>query len=277
MEVQVSGSQFKTIVVGVDFSRYSKAAVTQARAFAKKWSLPLVFVHGFDDPVIDETRFHSLVVHIKKELEKKARTYYKISPKEKIIVKCGRPFEEVLRTAEKFSKPLIVVGHRGQRGFFSKAFIGSTAERVAQRSKVPVWIHRGPNPVNVRRVLVPCDLSDRASQTTAFVKKSFATKAVELFHVAQLPVPLMDFDTWNRMKLEAEKENSVKKRRFQKKYPSLKITEAWGVVFDEIEKRARKSDLIAISPRKNKGFFAGFGSVTSKVVRTSKKCVLVIP
>lgn len=268
----------QSIVVGVDFSKYSKSAVLQARVLSKKWKVPLTLVHAFEDPIVSEQRFPDIVAHETEYYRKRINRFYQVQNNETVAIKCGRPFEQILKVAGKLRRPLIVVGHRGNRGSFSRVFIGSTAERVAQKSTNPVWIHNGSKSIQPNRVLIPCDLSDRASHTAQFIKKNgFGRTKLDLFHVIVPPTPALDYEAWKISVKEVTRLNTEQVKKYKKKYPTLKMSEAWGNAFDEVERRAKGFDVIALSPREAKSFFQGFGSVTSKIVRASKKPVLVIP
>lgn len=273
-----SSGKIQSILVGVDFSKYSKSAVLQARLLAKTRSLPLTFVYVFDGPISGEQRYQSVVAHHSEYYKKRVNRVYKVQRHEAVVVKYGRTFEQILMLAGKLVGPLIVLGHRGDRGMFSKLFIGSTAERVAQKSTHPVWIHRGKKQIQLNKVLIPCDLSDRAPFTVQFLKKNgFGKTKLELFHAIVPPMVGLDYDSWKASVKEATRLNAEKFKKFKKKYPTLKISEAWGSAFDEVERRSKSFDVIALSPRSTKSFFQGFGSVTSKIVRASRKPVLVIP
>jgi nucleotide-binding universal stress UspA family protein len=76
---------------------------------------------------------------------------------------------------------LIVVGTHG-RGSFGKLFLGSVAEKIFRHSSVPV-LTIGPNlkrrhkPLELRRILAPCDLTAKAHPAV-----EFATQLAEAHH-----------------------------------------------------------------------------------------------
>lgn len=271
-------SQVRSIIVGVDFSKHSKSAVLQARSLAKKWNAPLTFVHGFEDPVVSEVRFGTIIRSLTHYHEKRIAKIYKVSGSEKVVVRCGRPYEIIIKAAGREPHPIIIMGHQGATSRFEKWFLGSTAERVAQKSPYPVWIHRGASVTKMSKALVPCDLTDRAAHTLEFLKKNnLGRQKSELFHAIRYATPVMDLQTWREMSESIEKENRHQLKKFKKMHPSLKVIETHGDVFSCVEKRAKNFDFIALTPRVNKGFFAGFGSVTSSIVRQSQKPILIVP
>lgn len=268
----------QSVLVGVDFSKYSKSAVLQARALAEQWNVPMALVYGFTFPFLDELQYPDIIAFEIESYTKRLQRFYKVQKNEKIIVKCGKPVEQILKASQSLPQPLIVLGHRGSGGMISKFFFGSTAERVAQQSVNPVWIHRDHKSVQFNKVLIPCDLSDRAPYTAQFIKKNGPEKTkLELFHVIEQPMPLLDYEAWKTVVKESNRLNTARLKKFKKQHPDFKVIEEGGNVFDEIENRAKDFNFIALSPRKSKSFLQGFGSVTSKIVRSSQKSVLIIP
>jgi nucleotide-binding universal stress UspA family protein len=276
MKVQ---SKIKTVLVGVDFSRFSKATVKQARAIAKKIKVPLVLVHVFENPLMtkwnDSASKHSLSDVYMKQIKKN----YSLEANDKAIVRCGVAFEEILTVAKNTPSPLIVVGSRGKRGAIARFFLGSTAERLALQSSYPLLIHKGQKIVLPKKILIPCDFSSRSKNTIEGSKKlGLKDMSFELYHVLQPPAPILDYPHWQIMFDDIKKINEQELSRFQKKYGPLKVAETNNSdVTGTIEKHSKSFDWIAISPRKHKGIFPSFGSVTSKVVRSGEISVLVIP
>lgn len=272
-------TNIKTIVVGVDFSKYATRVVKQARALSKHINAPIVFVHVFEDPLVAEWKDAVVKVSLEKEYSKEVKTRYHVKEKETVISKCGSAFEEIIKAAAKFPSPMILVGDRGIRGPVSRFFLGSTAERLALNSPYPVLVHKGNKIVLPKKILIPCDFSARSENAIDGVKKLKITGAkVELYHVRPFPVPTLDYQSWHSINDELEKLNARELRKFKEKYASLKVVDVKSAdIADTIDRHSKAFDLIVISPRKDKGIVANFGSVTSKVVRKAETSVLVIP
>ncbi len=75
----------------------------------------------------------------KMQLEKLAEALEKEGIKTEVIVKEGIPYEEILNIADEKQVSLIMIGYRGH-GFMEDLFIGSTAEKVIRKSKIPVFL-----------------------------------------------------------------------------------------------------------------------------------------
>ena len=63
---------------------------------------------------------------------------------DKIIVKSGMPVEAIIRQSQEEESDLIVMGTHGH-GILFTTFIGSTAQKMVQLSKIPVLVVRIPD------------------------------------------------------------------------------------------------------------------------------------
>jgi nucleotide-binding universal stress UspA family protein len=271
------GIDIKSLVVGVDLSDYSKVVVREARQIASKMKLPIVFVYVFQELSFYENFLPTTTLEIVKDLEKEVRSKYSVNVDESVVVKLGAPSNQILEVAKKNKNPLILVGHRGHNPVVS-FFLGSTAEKLALMSSYPVWIHRGRKVKLPKKILVPFDFSlqtEKTMKAMAIFKKSF-NASIETFHVFQDPLPLLNMKLWSIVYREMKAEDDKGLLKFQKKYPSLKVVRSTGEVTDKIQQRSKAFDLIALSPKPQKGSRA-FGRVTAKLVRSGNKPVLIIP
>ncbi len=62
---------------------------------------------------------------------------------DKVVVRHGAPFEEILKLADEIEADMIVLGTHGH-GIIADALIGGTTRRVVRRSKRPVLVIRLP-------------------------------------------------------------------------------------------------------------------------------------
>lgn len=274
-----SKRNIKTIIVGVDFSKYSHAVVKQARLMAKKLNAPLVLLHVYKNPLVAEQNAYMVLQQLSEHYENMLRERYEVHADEKVIIKCGSASEDIIQVARRHAHPLIVVGHRGNRTAVSKFFLGSTAETLALHSPYPVLIYRGQKTVLPKKILVPCDFSRRSRHAIEGSKKiGFMGAEFELHHILKQSVPILDYELWQSLEEEIKKLNDNELKKFKKKNSQFKVVETnSNDIVGEINRKSKEYDLIAISPREHKGMFANFGSVTSKIVRSGDTPVLVIP
>ncbi len=149
---------FDRILVPVDFSKDSMAAVGYAMALARKLQGPqtVVVLHVVDEglPVVLESSSHASQGSKEQErslkkasVEKLATWLSAVDPGEEIIehaVVVGRPAsEEICEFAEETGVDLIVVGTQG-KGSLRRLVLGSTVTQVQKYSTVPVLAVKDP-------------------------------------------------------------------------------------------------------------------------------------
>ncbi len=149
MELKIS-----KILVPLDFSEYSKMALDYAIAFAKKFQSELILVYVIE-PIVYPSDFGLGQIPINQvdfEIQSKAEEELRKIINEKIpqeikanyIVKTGKPFIEIINTAEETKSELIIIASHGHTGIEHILF-GSTAEKVVRKSPVPVLTLRMRN------------------------------------------------------------------------------------------------------------------------------------
>lgn len=273
----MKNSEFKNIVAAIDFSDYSKIVVKEAKLLAKKLNANIIYAHVFEDTSMFNTTYQLRKAEYLREMVQQVRKFYKLSSKQTISIRVGNPYEQIIELTKQFEKPLIIAGHRG-RNPISRLFIGSTAEKLALQSTYPLWIHRGNKSVLPKRIMAPFDFSDRTDRAVAKLtelNKTFGSK-LEMYHVMQQPYPALDFQAYSLMFQEVKKIDDEGMASFKKKYPLLKTKRATGWVANCIQDHSERFDLITLVPRRDNspGYF---GSVTTKLIRTGDKPILVLP
>lgn len=243
---------FKNIVVGVDFSPYSKVVVKQAELLCKIWQAQLVLIHAIHDPVDYASDpytgvFFSNSINTDTYVER-IKKFYKTNAATKIIAKSGTPVHLITTTAKKLGHSLIVAGYKGHNPI-AEFFFGSTAQLLALKSKVPVWIHRGQKIVRPERILVPHDLSHESNHSIDVVKKlSLACPATyEVMYVNKKPFPILDYKTFTEVSDKLEKSTQTKFKNLLKRYPNVPVTRTSGEVTEKIAKRSKDFDLLVMT------------------------------
>lgn len=133
------------VLVGVDFSEASKAALARAAQWAEKLKAPLVVMHVLQPPapmlpeaqiaLPDPAWLQSMEEHARTQLQAWAQPYSNAS----ILVKWGPPAEELVATAD--SDTLLVVAQVGHSAL-ERFLFGSTAARVVRHAPCDVLIVR---------------------------------------------------------------------------------------------------------------------------------------
>ncbi len=252
---------FKTIVVGVDFSPYSKIVVKQADLLCHLWGSNLVLVHAIHDPIEYATAAPYLMIPniISRDVYvTRIKDFYDIKNlTAKIYADRGSPSSLIQQIAKRFPRSLIMVGYKGHNAV-TEFFFGSTAQGLALKSRIPVWIHRGNKIIKPDKVLVPHDLSKKSNHSINIVKKlSLANPtSYEVFYVNQKPFPVLDYSTYKKMNNKHMKKAERGLKRLLKEYPNIPIVYSDGEVGQKIAKRSKKFDLLVMTHHNTPSFLS---------------------
>lgn len=143
----------KKILIPIDFSDYSKAALKYAVSFSKIFDAELILIYVVE-PVIYPPDFSmgqvalptvdlDLNTRAKEELDKLVKTEINSTLKARTIVRTGKPFIEIIEYAKEEDIDLIIISTHGHSGVEHILF-GSTAEKVVRKSPCPVLTLREP-------------------------------------------------------------------------------------------------------------------------------------
>lgn len=143
----------KKILVPIDFSDYSKSALKYAVNFAKCFGAEMYLIYVVE-PVIYPPDFSMGQIAMpsintewddraREELAKLAKTEIPSDVKVKTIIKTGKPFVEIIETAEEETVDIIIIATHGHSGVEHILF-GSTAEKVVRKAPCPVLTLREP-------------------------------------------------------------------------------------------------------------------------------------
>jgi nucleotide-binding universal stress UspA family protein len=144
----------RPLLVPVDFSEHSEAALREACKLSEGLAAPLVVLHVVHDPG-DMPGYYTKVTKKKhlmriedaaakmfeaflKSAAKKNPDCKKLKNVETILV-TGLPVTRILEVAKKIEARMVVMGSQGRTGF-QHMMLGSKAERVVQLCPVPVTI-----------------------------------------------------------------------------------------------------------------------------------------
>lgn len=142
-----SNTGIKRIVVGVDGSAHSKAALDWVIRMAKGMGSEVTAVYGIDMPVYFPLPYGIPVQfdeQWRKEIKAEFEDKWCLPLKEagiayKAVIRDGRPANVIADVAEAEGADLIVVGRRG-RGGAAELLLGSTSHELALHSRKPVLL-----------------------------------------------------------------------------------------------------------------------------------------
>lgn len=152
------------ILVGVDFSPGSEAALAWAADAALAFGAPLLALHVVHDPAEAPGYYARVQKGELKELEQVAQEMMQefmaearkrlpalrdVQPLETSIV-VGLPVTRILEVAEKEGARMIVMGAHG-RTALADALLGSKVERVTRLAPIPVAVVKGDRDESARK------------------------------------------------------------------------------------------------------------------------------
>ncbi|HEX7154824.1 MAG TPA: universal stress protein [Thermoanaerobaculia bacterium] len=138
-----------TIVCGTDFSPPSVAACEVAALIAAAHDEPLILVHAVAPAAVPPPydaggALEELVASAERALRDLAARLGTEGAQVSTAVRVGAADEILLAEVERTGARIIVLGSVGGRGL--KALLGSTSDRIASRSPVPLFVMRGGFP-----------------------------------------------------------------------------------------------------------------------------------
>lgn len=194
---------FDRILVPVDFSEHSQAALGHAASFAAAFDSELELVHVVEHVVHSHTPFFNRELLLGEELHDKALAAAEVSMQQllplvppagargvRTQVLSGTLPETLVEHAERTGVGLIIASTHGRTGF-SRWLMGSVSERLLRVAHCPVLVARGGSaaPARIERMLVAVDLSEH-SRTALSVAAAVATRlgaSLEVLYVWAAP------------------------------------------------------------------------------------------
>ncbi|MGZ5544897.1 MAG: universal stress protein [Limisphaerales bacterium] len=291
------GIRLKSILVPIDFSAPSEAALDDAVRVANRFASKITLVHVVPSVEAKGRRFRLALQRVGDEHKLRFKRLMQekgIGPEqvEHSLVLQGQPFNQITALARSMKTDLIVIATHGYSRI-KRFILGSTTERVVRHAPCPVLVARNhlheKGALRLRNILVPLDFSECSLNSLRYAgvfAQEFGAKET-LLHVVH-PVHYFagtDFQTATHRKLQDEMQ-AVGKGQFLKlvnelRGTGLKVRKVirCGHPATEIIKQATadKSDLIVISTHGWTGFkHAWLGSVAENVVRLAPCDVLVV-
>ncbi|MFO0756979.1 MAG: universal stress protein [Byssovorax sp.] len=130
------------ILVPIDFSDASHAALARARNLAARLDMEIVLLHVYTiplvsypgtEPLVFPNLAGDIVTAAKRALDDLARA----SNVDRALMREGDPGAEILKAIEDIKPAMVVMGTAGRHGL-AHLLLGSVAEKVVRMSPVPV-------------------------------------------------------------------------------------------------------------------------------------------
>lgn len=147
------------ILLANDFSKASKNTVATAIELAKTFEAEVVPIHVLPDDLVNE-KVQSLLRET--ATEKLQETVERLTAEEvktgDPILAIGSPHKEIPEAAVRVNANLILISS-GETQQDDKFLLGTTAERIIQKSEKPVFVIKEGVPLKVQHILCPIDFS----------------------------------------------------------------------------------------------------------------------
>jgi nucleotide-binding universal stress UspA family protein len=279
------------ILVATDFSPSARVALRSAETLARLTGGALALAHvleplsarytmlieGFRTPDLEEVRRQAA----RKALEREAAGVRRRGLHAEMLVRSGKPWQELLRVARAWRADVICLGNSG-RSPFNRLLLGSTAENLVRRSGVPVLVTRDLPLRRLDRVFLPVDFDAGARDAVGFaVRQLPARSQLEALYVLPPPSPLDPYHAPLNGGLEEDLRRDLRRLLREEGAARAEAGVAlWANPTQEILRRAKlwHANLIVISTHGRRGLSrALLGSVAEKVVRYADRPVLVLP
>lgn len=143
----VHPTRIQNILVAVDFSDYSQAALSYATFLAESFGATLTLVHAVEPYVYPEDLSAGFTLEEidarwmqkqKDKLETLRQTVKEGIPAS-VVVTMGCAWNRIIGAAKSWNADLIVIGTHGRTGL-KHALMGSTAEKVVRHATCPVMV-----------------------------------------------------------------------------------------------------------------------------------------
>jgi nucleotide-binding universal stress UspA family protein len=296
----------RKLLVPIDFSRPSLAAIDYASNVAARLGAEVNLIHVFE-PQYPLMAMNGMPLYLPDpEAGIRARVHLETTAKrhgiplraEHIHIRKGRPFEEICQLARRLDIDLIVIPTRGNTGLKHLA-LGSTAERVVRHSPCPVLVVRSASKagrklpaalIAFRKIVVPTDFSDCSIKGLTYAKnlaREFGSTLV-LLHAVHVQYYVTNdeyvrYDLPLMMKLvekAAQRDMDALVQNIDWKgvkiEPAIEIGHAGQQICDRA--RDRLADLIVTATHGRTGLKHIFiGSTAEFLVRHAHCPVLVVP
>jgi len=279
--------ELKRIMVGIDIFAESNNVLKRAFKMAKQNKAELFIVHAVQTPWFSvPSYFGSKEVTvdtkgITKKIEKKIKAVDKETKVPySILVKEGDA-DDILRYESKLVKAdLIIIGANTKK---KKKVLGTTAEKIAHQSHLPVLIVKNSAKDPYQNIVAPTDFQAQSKQSILFVQNIFPTAKINVVNSSEViyvdgPYTVVGpgFVQYNEVaKACAEKDLKDFKKELSLKKGEIIDGKANSkkALLKYIDKGSY--DLVVVGSRGTTGFKALLGSVASSILRETSSDVLV--
>jgi len=279
--------KLKRIIVGIDVFEKSNRVLKRALIVAKRNKAELFIIHAVQTPWFSIPSYFGskeISVDIKgitKKIEKKMKILNKVNKVTySILVKEGAAADILHYESKLLKADMIIIGANTKN---KKKFLGTTAEKIAHQSNLPVLIVKNNAKEIYQNIVAPTDFQTQSKQSILFAQNIFPAAKINLVNSSEViyvdgPYTVVgpDYVEYNKA-AKAHAKRELKDFMKDLSIKKGKIIDGDGnskkVLLDYINKGSY--DLVVVGSRGTLGFNAFLGSVASSILRETTVDVLV--
>ncbi len=281
--------ELKRVLVGLDVVEKSDNVLKRALSLANEHKATLFIVHAVRTPwleapvyldskdiVIDKERIVESIEKKIKVLNREFKVPYFV------FVKEGNAEDIILYESKLNQTDMIVIGaHSKKKG--RKSFLGTTAQKVAHQSHLPVLIVKNNVKNPYKKIIAPTDFQIQSKQSIAFAKDVFPTAKISTVHAFETiymegPYAMVgrDLSQYNDVAKSCAK-NDLKEFMKDVSVKKGKVIDGELYTKETLINYIKEGsyDLVVMGSRGTVGLNALLGSVATYILRETSSDVLV--
>lgn len=279
-------------MVGLDVFHQSNNVLKRAFMMAKQNKSELCIVYAVETPWFSVPNYFGgkkITVDIKKITKKIEKKIQAVNREDKvpysIIVREGDADDILLYESKLLKADLIVIGANTKA---KKNFLGTTAEKIAHQSHLPVLVIKNKVKHPYNTILAPTDFGLQSKLSVLFAKSICPSAKIKAIHTyeAFYPVGMYTVGTYTLETLDIDQYNESAKTFAKSNLKEFmrdvdigrgKIIEGGFNSKEVLLQYISKSsyDLVVVGSRGTAGFKALLGSMASSILRETPTDVLV--
>ena len=285
--------KLKRIIVGLDSFAKSNKVLKRALMVAKRNKAELFIIHAVETPWFSVPNYfggEEIIVDIKgitKKIEKKIKALNRDDKVPYSIIVREGDAADILRYESKLLKAELIVIGANTKG--KKKLLGTTAEKVAHHSHLPILIVKNSVKDTYQNMVAPTDFQTQSKQSILFAKNIFPAAKVNAVHTyeAFYATGMYTADSYTLEGFDMQQYNVAAKSAAQndlKKFMKDLSIKKGKIIDGELNSKEAllkyinkgTYDLVVIGSRATSGFFeALLGSVAASILRETSTDVLI--
>ncbi|MDM5263251.1 universal stress protein [Sulfurovum sp. XTW-4] len=281
--------ELKRILVGLDVTEKSNNVLKRALSVANEHKADLFIVHAVQTPWLGVPSYFGgkdvVIDHqsIAQKIEKKIKPLnreFKVNCF--VFVKEGNPQDVILYESKLNQIDMIIIGaHSKAKG--KKGFLGTTAQKVAHLSHLPVLIVKNSAKNPYKNIIAPTDFGMQSKQSILFAKDIFPSakiNVVNAFDTIYMEGPYAvvgrDLSQYNDVAKSCAK-SDLKNFMQEVSVKKGKVIDGELYTKETLVNYIKEGqyDLVVVGSRGTVGVNALLGSVANYILRETSKDVLV--